>query len=177
MVLQVPGMVTILHRAVVQDLPGHQAAQIIILLHLEDIPLHHTLLVHPDLGVQVGLHNSQDLWDLPVVLQMDLLHHRHQVLMICTTTGLAGLNQDMEVHVLHIQVKTRRVMVLHQELLLVHHQVHLQEALFLSRALILVHLLGHLRHKANPLILANHRTQINFRYVKSYFLSEVIYNL
>ena len=163
MVLQVPGTVTILRLAAVQDLLGHQAAQIITLLHPEDILLHHTLLVHQGLEVQVGLHNSQDLWDLLEALQMDPLHHLHQVLMKCTTTDLAGLNQVMEVLVLHIQVKTHQIMVLLQEHLLGHLQALLQEVLLQCRALIQAQHLADHQHKANLLILANHHTQINSR--------------
>lgn len=177
MVLQVPGTVTILRLAAVQDLLGHQAAQIITLLHPEDILLHHTLLVHQGLEVQVGLHNSQDLWDLLEALQMDPLHHLHQVLMICTTIGLAGLNQDMEVPVLHIQAKTRRVMVLLQELLLVHHPPHLQEALLLPRVPIRAQQPEDHKGKDNPLILVKHHTLINTRYVEKNFASRVFYHL
>ena len=178
MVLQDQVMVIILHLVMARGQLDHQAAQIITLLHQEDILLLHTpLAVRLDLGVKDGLRSSQVSWVLLAVLQMDLHHHLHQVLMICTTTGQAGLNQDMEAHDHPTKVKIHRVMALLQELLLVHHQVHLQEALLLRRAHILAHLLGHLRHKANPLILANHHTQINFRYVKIYSLSEMIYNL
>ena len=178
MVLQDQATVIILLLVMAQGLLDLQAAQIITLLHQEDIPLHHIpLVVHLDLEVKDGLPSSQVSWVLLAVLQMDLHHHLHQVLMICTTTGQAGLNQDMEAHDHPTKVKIHRVMALLQELLLVSHRVHLQEALLLRRAHILAHLLGHLRHKANPLILANHHTQINFRYVKIYSLSEMIDNL
>ena len=166
--LQDQATVIILLRAMAQDLLDHQAAQIITLLHLEDILLRHIhLAVHQDLGAKDGLHNSRALWGLQVVHQMDLLHHHHQVLMICTTIDLVGLNQGMEVHDLHIQVKIPRVIVLLQELLLVHHQVHLRGALILQ-AHILAKLLEDHRYKAKPLILANHHTKINSRYVENY---------
>ena len=163
MVLQGLDTVTIL-LVVVQGLQGHQAAQIITLLHQEDIHLPHTLLVvHQAQGVQDGHLNSRALWDLQVVHQMDLLLHLHQVLMKCTTTDLAGLNQVMEVLVLHIQVKTHQIMVLLQEHLLGHLQALLQEVLLQCRALIQAQHLADHQHKANLLILANHHTQINSR--------------
>ena len=163
MVLQGLDTVTIL-LVVVLGLQGHQAAQIITLLHQEDIHLRHTLLVaHQAQGVQDGHLNSRALWDLQVVHQMDQLHHLHQVLMKCTTTDLAGLNQVMEVLVLHIQVKTHQIMVLLQDHLLGHLQVLLQEVLLQCRALIQAQHLADHQHKANLLILANHHTQINSR--------------
>ena len=110
---------------------------------------------------QEGIHLDQV--DLQVVHQMDLLHHLHQVLMKCTTTDLAGLNQVMEVLVLHIQVKTHQIMVLLQEHLLGHLQALLQEVLLQCRALIQAQHLADHQHKANLLILANHHTQINSR--------------
>ena len=163
MVLQGLDMVTIL-LVVVQGLQDHQAAQIITLLHQEDIHLPHTLLVvHQAQEAQDGRLNSRALWGLLVVHQMDLRHHLHQVLMKCTTIDLVGLNQVMEVLALHIQVKTHQIMVLLQEHLLGHLQALLQEVLLQCRALIQAQHLGDHRHKANLLILANHHTQINSR--------------
>ena len=90
---------------------GHQdlqAAQIIILHLLEDIPLHPTRLVHRDHVAQHGLHSSQDLWDLQEVLLMVQLPLLHRVLMICTT-GQDGPSPAMEAHAPHIQAKTLQV--------------------------------------------------------------------
>ena len=169
MVLLVQVTDTIHQLEAVKGHQDHQAAQIIILLLLEDIPLPPTHQVHRVQEAQHGPHNNRDSWDLQVDLQMDRLHHLHRVLMICTI-GQDGHSQAMEVHDPHIQAKTLRVMEQVQEHhpLQAHLPVHLQEVL-LHRAHTQYPQLADLQDKANLRILDNLLIQINFRYVKLAF--------
>ena len=169
MVLLVQVTDTIHQLEAVKGHRDHQAAQIIILLLLEDIPLPPMHQVHRAQEAQHGPHNKRDSWDLQVGLQMDQLHHLHRVLMKCTT-GQDGHSQAMEVHDPHIQVKTLRVMeqVQEQHPLQASLPVYLQEVPLL-RAHTQYPQVADLQHKANLRILDNLLIQINFRYVKLAF--------
>ena len=104
MVLLDPATDTILQLEVVQDHLDHQAAQIIILLRLEDTLLLPMALVHQGHEARPGLPNNRDSWDPQEGLRTGQPHHLHRALMKCTT-GLDGLSQATEVHVPHSQVR------------------------------------------------------------------------